>query len=657
MISEFLLNSIIFFYFLVANFVLFYLPGRMILRFMKIRFKFFEQLFISLVLGLVFFSFVIYILGFLGLSFFIYLIVPLIGIVDLIKGSKPALSKNFNLLFKNFWLWFLLIVGTISQNLALFRSGIIRKNGDLFFITDWAWHDFSWHLALIEELKKQVPPLNPIFKAEILKDYHYFYDLLVAGFGKITNISSIILIYRFFPILISLFLGLSVYLFVKKLSNKTIANISLFLTYFCGSFAYFIPLLKDKNQQWGESSFWVSQTFSMAIQPHFLLSVVIIFTSLIIFFSWLKQKDLKISVIIALLLGSIVGFKSYGFLVVLGGMMAVELYELFFKTNKKIILLGLLTCIITLLIYLPNSGGKNMFFYAPFWFPKAMVASPGRLYLIDLILKEEHYLQAGNYLRFIQVKVHQLMLFVIGNLGLRSIGFLGIYFFFLNQKKNVNKKSKVMGIFLMGSILSSFIFPLLFLQKGVVWNSIQTWYFLLIFMNIFTAIFIFEILKKIKSNLLKLILLSLFLFFSIPTTIKTFIDLNIKIDPILITKNEMDGMKELKNLTNSQSLILLYPSFKNRHSSLVSAISQRRVYYAQDAQANLFGVDFESEVKKIEQIFSSTDKSLIQSFVKENKIDYVFLWSDEYTSISKVFKESIDLIYDNEAASIYYFKT
>jgi len=653
MIIIFLQQLAKFLYFLLVVSFLMVVPGRWLLTFVRKKLSEKEAFFLSLIIGLVFFTLAAFILGFLALSSYFYLLFCCLAFVKL----KPVLNwkavfKKFSFR-KDFYLWLLILLGSLGQNLSLLTSGLLDKKGDLVFQSDWAYHDFSWHLALIKELQRKVPPLNPVFKAQALKDYHYFYNLLLAAVSQVSRLEVIDLLYRFFPFLISIILGLGVYLFVKRLtSKKPVALLSLFLTYFAGSFAYFIPLLKDKSQSWGESSFWVSQTFSMAIQPHFLLSVAIIFAGLILLDLWFKTKDKKLVFLLALIWGTVVGFKAYALLLIAGGLIFLTLEEVIVRKNWSVLGLDLLTLLVLILAVLPVVTGKSSFFFKPLWFPKAMVASPDRLNMVELILKEEHYLSVGNYLRFIQIKLHQLFLFIAGNLGIRILGFFGLGLYL--KKKGFRQKTTS---FLLGAIGVSFLFPLLFLQQGTVWNSIQVWYYLLIFFNIFTAFFVYQLFSLLPSKrLIRIFILVLVIGLSLPTTVKSFVELNFKAAKVNIRAEEIEGFKKLKQIASFDSLVLLYPSQRNNDSSLVAAFSGQRVFYAHQGQADLFAVNFKKEEEKINRFFSSNKKEEIKEFINSNQIDYLFLWKEEEKYLSPEFRKLLRLVFNNQAVIVYQIK-
>ncbi|MEK7536295.1 MAG: hypothetical protein AAB559_00750, partial [Patescibacteria group bacterium] len=189
---------------------------------------------------------------------FLSLILYLKSIIRAVKLIKI----NFNI--RSLVVLVVFVIGIIGQLAVIAPSGIY-KSGDLVF---WSahGHDGTWHIALMEEMKKGWPLENPIFAGTPLKNYHFFSDILPAMVSKYTNISNFNLYFRIFPFFYSLFLGASVFYLTKKLTKNFSASISYFaciwatiFTYFAGSFGYLIGK--------GESVFWATQIQSSSGNP------------------------------------------------------------------------------------------------------------------------------------------------------------------------------------------------------------------------------------------------------------------------------------------------------------------------------------------------------------------------------------------------------
>jgi len=625
--------------FVILNIAFFVIPGWYFIRLAGFKESFFEKIIFGEIVGIVFFSLSVLVLKIFNLSLFFYFPIVIIFLIKAkfgldLKRAKPFFKKNiFVLLF--------IFLSSVLQNLPLFLSGIQSKTEGLIFTSDWAFRDFSWHWALAGELKKGVLPTNPVFKGKPLKGYHFLFDLLLSGFQQLSGISFLDLLYRFFPFLISILFGSVIFLFVRKFFEKKTALLTVFLSYLGGSFAYLAPLISSQVQDWGESTFWVSQTFSMATQPHFLFSIIFLLAGLMLLEN---KKNKKTCVISAFLFSSAVIFKAYALFVVVPGLMITGTYK--FLKNKKTDYLFTtgLTLLLILFAFLPlNSGGKN-FFWSPLWFPTKMVENPDRLNKIDWILKEQHYRLTNNFLRLWQLKIYELIIFIIGNLGIRVLGLLGIY---LALRKKV-KKSFI--VFLISGIVVVFVFPLLFLQTGTVWNSIQTWYYLLVLLNIFTGFFLSFLIDKNKNLIIIVVVLLILL--SLPTTIKFFININ-KADKLVVSEQKIQLLQMLKKRTAEKSVIVFYPSEWVNSSSIVSALSERRAFLAHCNQIDLFGYNFDQQRKELIDLLASTNKDTIKNFLEENNVDYLVFEDIQKKNISSQFLSFFQKEFKQEGFHVY----
>ncbi len=90
----------------------------------------------------------------------------------------------------------------------MFRSGVMYDFG----IGYWGplARDGVWHEALVGQLLKSIPPVNPGLAGITLTNYHYFYDLLVSVVSR-SGIPVNLLIYRIFPIVFSILLGIGTF--------------------------------------------------------------------------------------------------------------------------------------------------------------------------------------------------------------------------------------------------------------------------------------------------------------------------------------------------------------------------------------------------------------------------------------------------------------
>src|SRR3972149_4426630 len=220
-----------------------------------------------------------------------FLIIPTILILLAIT-FKPFLTeiKKIKVIF-NLQTIVLLVVFAIgiTGQLAVIAPSGIYQNGDLVF---WSahGHDASWHIALMEEIKKGYPFQNPSFSGEKLVNYHFFSDILPAMVSKYSPISNLNLYFRIFPFIYSLFLGGSVYFLTKKITNNFGSSIwATVFTYFAGSFGFVLTYLKNKTIG-GGSIFLATQPQSSSGKPPQIISNFFVLTSFYFLIAFLQKK-------------------------------------------------------------------------------------------------------------------------------------------------------------------------------------------------------------------------------------------------------------------------------------------------------------------------------------------------------------------------------
>ena len=615
--------------FLLLTLITLTFPGFLILK--KIRFEMdniLEKYVVSTTLGLVIFTLSAYILAGLHLRFVMFMF-PILGLLTFWKFRKEIIKGKINISNKTL-LFTILVIGIIFQVAVNAPSGISFSEGIYFWSSH--GHDGVWHLSLMEQMHNdQFPFQNPEFSSHKLQNYHFFVDLLMSEFSRLYSFSNLDIYFRFMPILFSTLLGLGSFIFVKYWTKSESAGIwALIFTYFAGSFGYllYIPTHKDLG---GESMFWVSQTHSVLGNPPHAAAFIIMVVFLFCLLKFLKSYKLSDFIICTILGGSIIGFKVYGGVLILGGLFLIGLFELIFRRAFRTLILFLTTLSLSLLIYLPNSANSQDFLiWQPWWYIRTMVVAPDRLNWIDLELRRQTYIAEGNLKRVIQLEATAFLIFLFGNLGMR---FLGFYTLALSLK---NALRNSFNLYLILMCLTSFVFPLLFLQKGVAGNSIQFFqYFLLIF-SIFAAVSVSKIMDKIKKNSVKIFLGIVIIILSIPTQIGLIYNFYSNLPLARIDKKELSALNFFKK-TPTDTVILTAPFNKNVKSSdlippiwlwsdtsYVTALSGRRTYIADEEQINILGYNLEERIAFQRNIFEENTPEQVKQNLLSRKIDYLY---------------------------------
>ena len=501
------------------------------------------------------------------------------------------------------------VIGIIGQLAVIAPSGIY-KSGDLVF---WSahGHDGTWHIALMEEMKKAMPAgrqgysfQNPIFAGTPLKNYHFFSDILPVMVSKYTNISNFNLYFRIFPFFYSLFLGASVFYLTKKLTKNFSSGIwATIFTYFAGSFGYLI------NK--GESVFWATQIQSSSGNPPQIISNFLFLASIYFTITFLEQKEKKLQIkyflISFILLGTISAFKIYAGVILLLALSLIGTWNLIFKKDFRLFLLSLLSGIMALALYLPNSKNSISFLiYEPWWYIRTMIVEPSRLNLLDWELRRQTYIYEHNWKRVIWLEGMGFLIFFFGNLGMR---FLGLWEFV-----------KTNAIFKI-SIVLSLVLPLLFLQKGIASNTSQFLQYFILLFGILSGIAV----SKIVTNKKFIFLTPIIIILMIPTQVRLLKEFYISeghLRPAFtkISSSEIEALDFIKQNSGKDAVIVTPPYNQYLNEGLaipniwdwfdtayVSALSSRRTYFDDYEQVDIMGYDYRIrlEIKKI--IFESKD--------------------------------------------------
>ena len=528
---------------------------------------------------------------------------------QLVKTLKQ-IRINFNL--KSIIVLLVFGIGIIGQLAVIAPSGIYQ-NGDLVF---WSahGHDSTWHIALMEEIKKGHPFQNPIFAGEKLTNYHFFSDILPAMVSKYTRISNENLYFRIFPFFYSLFLGVSVFYLTKKITHNYSASIwAVIFTYFAGSFGYLIGK--------GESVFWATQIQSSNGNPPQIISNFLFLTAIYYVLVFLAQKEKRLQkkyfLVSLVLLGTISAFKIYAGVILLGALSIIGIWNLIFKKDFRLFLLSLVSGIMALALYLPNSSNSGSFLiYEPWWYIRTMIVEPSRLNLLDWELRRQTYIYEHNWKRVIWLEGMGFLIFFFGNLGMR---FLGLWEFV-----------KTNAIFKV-SIILSIALPLIFLQKGVASNTSQFLQYFILLFGILAGIGTAKLISRFK------ILVPVIIILMIPTQVNLLREFYSRPAFAKISSEELEALKFIKNNTDTNAVILTppYNQYLDQKqitpniwdwfdTSYVSAFSSRRTYFDDYEQVDIMGYDFKERLTTKKMIFENEDQNKIKEAIISTKADLLY---------------------------------
>lgn len=673
--------------FLALSLLVFYLPGYFILSRSKASLRSDEIIVLGFSIGIIAFlvqGIVFRIIHTPFLSFLLYLAI----IAYVLKKFRLTIFTPIACLFKEKFLTAILLFGTLVEGFINFPSGFLYPGGHLYWSSH--GHDGLWHIVVIEAIKKDFPPKNLLYAGEKIFNYHYFVDILIAEFNRLFPFFySLDLYFRYFTFLIAFLMGIAVYSFLTTWQkNKTIGLLGVFFAYFVGSFGYLVLLIQGRGFFGGETIFWVSQGNTMIGNPPQAICFVLIPTFLLALYHYL-QKNKRFFFLISYLLGGfLVGFKVYAAVVILAGLIVVALTRLFLSRRKDLLLLVTLIGFSNFMILkLISKDSSSFLVFEPWWFIRTMVVAPDRINWFDLELRRQFYLAKGGWRSFLRIAEYEtiaFLIFLVGNLGVRVIGFLEI-------GKGLFRKTffkEPLETTLFSAMLISFLVPLFFVQKGVAYNLIQFMQYFLLFFGFFAAVSLYSFLCFFKSKKVKIFIFIIFFALSIPTVIGNLLDFYGKNPLVIVPNQELKALTFLKNQSNEEDIILTkpfnpyaqglyqsrpFPIYAWNSTGYVSAYTGRQTYCTDEGQMRILAINPEERIKKANAFFGlkpvyDQNGNLLHylpadnipleqktEFLKKEKINFVYLRQEETDEVQKEIFTELGLreIFGNEEVVIY----
>lgn len=624
--------------FILLTTLFFSIPGFSILDRSKSNLSFWEKILLGTPLGLVIFSLIGYLVLTINLKALFLPVILTVVAYSVFSLRSTRLRINFLPRNELIILSILLTAGIIGQLLVISPSGI-NTGGDILFWSSHA-HDSSWHIALMNQLQKGWPLQNPAFSGERVVNYHFFSDIAPSYFSALFGFSPLDLYFRFFPFLYAVLFGSLAYLLGKRMAGNFWGGFwSIVFADFGGSAGFIITLLRNHTIG-GESIFWSSQPQSTIGNPPQIVALILLLTFLIIFQTFLKEKNRLIFLSLFLIGGSLVVFKVYAGIALLGGLGLVGTWQIIKEKKIDTFALFLLSSILSLILYIPNSAGTTSFLiFQPWWYVRTMVVSPDRLGKLDWEFRRQTYIADQNWKRVIQLEGGAFLIFFFGNLWTRTISLLALPKFL---------KSILLDYFnllFFSIIFISFLFPMLFLQKGVASNTSQFFQYFLLLSGTLAGVMVTSLSKKIKSKLLKILLGGLIIILSLPTQLGLLMQFYCSETGCTssrpaftkIDAEELQALNYLKEKT-PRSAVILNPPFNqylNSHQAVppiwdwsdtdyIGAFGDRATYLSDQEQVDIMGYNYQERKKLKDAVFSEKNPIKFEAMIRSTGADYIY---------------------------------
>lgn len=492
--------------FILAVFLCFYLPGRLIYVSCIARQNDIVSHGFSLFLGFLVFAWASVLLAFLQLRFLFY---PLILWFLILAVRKRKYLFSVTLDRRSLWTLGVCAVCVMVFGGLAVTTGWITPNG---LVVHGAWaSDGLWHVALVNELAHTFPPEHPGLAGIRLTGYHFFYDLILSEFNRLWGLSSIHLVFHLFPPLVALMWVVGVYQVAEEWFRNRIASLlSVILSIFGGSFAFIVPVIFRRPVSL-DDGLGITQPISALVNPQFAISMVLVLYCLYFFTMYVKSRKPVWLVLLVLATGISVGMKVYAGMILLGALLAVGVIDVIVSRRIHVVLSGGLAAAIAWLIFKPFNSSYGFLLYQPFWPPHRVMQST--LDFTKWEITRQTYEQLGDVIGLTVLEIKALFIFIFGNLGTRV---LGVPFLFLAawRTKDIHMRLAFTYFFLMIGVGS--ITPMFFIQPtGGPFNMIQMYWYVMVLLAFPTAYVLAKILRWLAhKNLVASIIFGL-LFFAI----------------------------------------------------------------------------------------------------------------------------------------------
>lgn len=667
-----LLQTLVFFlFFITLSMLVLYIPGFGIIARSKKQLEDQEIITLSLSLGIVLFVLIAIALSLFNLR---YLMLPILLAENLFIFLRYKLDvfKSWEIFIRNKTLLVLIVLGILIQGFINFPSGYLYNDGLEFWSSH--GHDGLWHIALMEAIKKSIPPQNPIFSGESLYNYHYLVDVLMGEFSRIFPFfSTLDLYFRFFPVIFSILIGISVFAFVTRWQeNLKIGFLALFFTYFVGSFGYVVTFIRSGNIFGGETVFWAAQQNTLLGNPPHAISHGLLAAFFLSFLIYLRERN-TIWVVTSFLIGStLAGFKVSGGFVMLMGLGAATIVDFINHRRSSALILAFMLGLSNFITFkvMTSKEAASFLMFLPWWFIRTMVVD--KLGWMDMELKRQHYISKGTWhawLRVFQLEVTAFLVFVVGNLGMRILGFYSIVKnIFVG--KNYKKPFEVM---LLVTMITGLLIPIFFVQKGIIYNNIQFMQYFLFIFGFYGAITVYNLINFFNHRWIKFCILILIAMLSIPTVIGNLNEFygHGRTSLAKISNQDLEALQYLKEHSSPEAIILTMPfnkylkdkfSYQPRpiyawySTAYIPALTDRRIYLTDEEQALITGYPIDDRVSKMKRFFGQQDFSWNRQFLKNAKINYIYVAKDELIKPLDIQNNNLEIFFENNEIIIYKVK-
>lgn len=597
------------FLFYIAVFIYLYVPGRLIIRFLKFdKDEYFTNSFHSIAIGAALIPLlynvvrrialpeILYFFGIVSLIFW-----SIIVLRDFKRGKTDVFTSSSDIL-----LVFVLIVFTfLLLHLSYFTDIVFFEK--VFKVRNIHLTETDFHLGIINQLRNIFPPHFPYASGVDLYYYHLNMHLEIEMFNRFFTIDTIKLTYFYFPLLYFCLLVFMPYIFIHKYFGDRFVGFIASLLIFGSDFSFIPGLLGiiPTSKSWIELSspvLWPLFTLNSFLPSLFIMFLCVLY---------LKEYSCNGN-LLYLLMFCLLGFSAYGFKSsmgphIMGSALFLGIIMMIFtkhtKEGKLICSVSALTILVILfdLIILRGGMGKNIIEIATF----------------NRFQETLTRLGIFNFPWYIYPVI--FFIYLLGIFSIRILCFYHIKDLFKKEHFNLTNN------FLILFVISGFLLPELFFigqtsyasvgLNNAMWFSFQSltaaWFLLtLLFLKI----------SHVKKNFLVFVLIILL---SAPSTIQ-FLILRFTSSYNTVNANAIEIVKYFENVP-PDSVILhpinpKKPSLASNYAGRIDVLSLYKSYILNEIEFT----EAKNRIHDIELFFSTNAEINRTFFLKKYNVDYVY---------------------------------
>lgn len=632
------------FWFIISAFLALLVPGRLILRSLfKNETSVFRKFVMYTGFGSVLWIFQAFLFGYMQMRWLTYIYIVLSSLLSCsFFQSVFVRGKSYvsDLLSGEKEIGVIISLGMIVQCFAMIPSGFIFPNGWYDVIAD----DAMWHLGLTSELMRRFPPQQPGLSGVLLHNYHYASNLFNAEFIRVFHLPLLGMQFIYGYVLFSFLFGGIIYCIAKEARFSRLGTaLAVFFGYFSSDIIYLIPLVTRKTLDFSVHP--LEDMTMMFENPPRAWSFVVTLLGFLFLLCYVKTKQRILAIVSGLTFGIVIACKVHTGIMVLSGLALFGLYVILIKKYSMLVV-PLIACTISALLYIPVNAGVGGPIYAPFEMARMFIVQP-KLNLGFLELRRQIYFAHNNILRIWELNIISLLLFLIGQFGLRNLGWFGL-------KNAIKSYSIPVTIFLSGALLGTMILGTFFIQP-LTWSDIFNSYLagsLVLF--IFSITVINRWVTRTKG-IFQILICCVVLLLPLPRLMYR-IQTHLRAVSPIITVEEIKTMQYLQLHSKPQDVIMVFnhQSSIDGYFAFVTAFTRRDTFVSGRQIIKNFGIPVDEKMRFMTD-FDIMDPENIRQSLDKYHIRFLYFYGNKMLP-EEILRIGIRPFYRGKEQTIYIYE-